>query len=58
MPNLLTETEVAAILQVSTRWVREHSRARSKQRIPSVKLGAHRRYRIEDVERFIKDRAA
>lgn len=51
--TLLTEAEVAEILRVSPRWVAEHSRPRSKQPLPFVKLGAHRRYVREEIEKFI-----
>lgn len=44
--RLLTADEVAALLCVPTRWVREHSRSGL---LPSVKLGRYVRYRRETV---------
>ena len=54
--GLLTADEVAALLQVTPRWVYAETR---KRRIPHLRLGRYVRYRrsaieawMEDVERF------
>ena len=54
-PEQLWETcHVAALLSVPTSWVREQAR---RGVIPCVRLGRYVRYRREDVERWIEERA-
>jgi excisionase family DNA binding protein len=51
--RLLTAAEVAEILSVPERWVRDASR---EGRIPTVKLGRYRRFRREAVLAWIGER--
>ena len=55
---LLTVSEVAEWLCVSTGWVRDHANAGRRPVLPSIKLGegkrAARRFRREDIETFIQ----
>jgi excisionase family DNA binding protein len=50
--RLLTAQEVAEMLSVPTRWVREHSRSGL---IPHVQLGRYVRYRREAVLDWISE---
>lgn len=50
--DLLTAPEVAAILRVSERWVRDHTTRRSPK-IRAIKLGPLARYRWGDVRAFM-----
>lgn len=50
--RLLEATEVADLLAVPVRWVREHTRS---GRIPHVRLGRYVRYRREAVVAWIAD---
>ena len=56
--RLLSVSEVAEWLCVSTGWVRDHANARRRPVLPSIKLGqgrrAARRFRREDIEQFIQ----
>lgn len=51
-PDLLTPSEVARRLQVSSAWVRDHA-TRKQPRIKAVKVGKLLRFRPEDVDAFI-----
>lgn len=51
--KLLTAAEVADLLSVPERWVRDASR---EGRIPTVKLGRYRRFRREAVLAWIEAR--
>jgi excisionase family DNA binding protein len=51
--KLLTAGEVAEILSVPERWVRDASR---EGRIPTVKLGRYRRFRRDAVLAWIAER--
>jgi excisionase family DNA binding protein len=53
--RLLTAGEVAEMLAVPERWVREHTRGGL---IPHVRLGRYVRYRREAVLRWIDDQEA
>jgi excisionase family DNA binding protein len=53
--RLLTVQEVADWLRVKPAWVRAHANGNRKPKLPSVKLGAHRRFRREAVARFIEE---
>jgi hypothetical protein len=55
--RLLTAKQVAAMMQMSPAWVRDHA-TRKRPLIPSVKFGdkrskAARRFREEDVKLFV-----
>lgn len=52
---LLTVNDVARFLRMSTAYVRQHSGAGASQPvIPCVLIGRTRRFRHEDLERFIQ----
>ncbi len=51
LERLLNAKEVASFLQVPERWVREHTRS---GRIPSVRLGRYRRYRLDAVLAWVE----
>jgi excisionase family DNA binding protein len=53
MDKLLTASEVAKMLSVSTAWVYDHAH-RKQPLIPSVRLGKAVRFRPMDVEEFIE----
>jgi len=53
--RLLTAAEVAAFLSVKESWVRDATR---DGRLPHLRLGRYRRYRIEDIERWLSDQQA
>ena len=55
MTPLLTAADVARWLQVSRAWVSQHACGRRRPVIPSVKLGKTRRFRQEDVERWLRE---
>ena len=50
--RLLDADEVAELLHVPVRWVREATRA---GRLPCVELGRYRRYDLVDVLRWVND---
>lgn len=52
---LLTVREVAAMLQVSGSWVRQHANGRRRPYIACVKLGAAVRFRRSTVLAFIHE---
>lgn len=51
--RLLNVREVAAWLDVSTGWVRDHATGRRRPLLPVVRLGKLLRFRAADVERFL-----
>ena len=51
--RLLTIHDVADLLQVPTSWVYEHTRQRSVNRIPGIRLGKYWRFERADVEAWI-----
>jgi excisionase family DNA binding protein len=53
--RLLTACEVAAFLSVKESWVREATR---DGRLPHLRLGRYRRYRREDIERWLSEQQA
>ena len=53
--RLLTADEVAAMLQVPVRWVREHTRSGL---VPVVALGRYRRYDRADVLAWVDEQKA
>jgi predicted DNA-binding transcriptional regulator AlpA len=52
--RLLDTDDVAAMLGVSTIWVRQHSNGTRQPTIPSVKIGRCVRFIREEVLEFIK----
>ena len=55
MTTLLTAADVARWLQVSRAWVGQHACGKRRPVIPSVKIGKTRRFRQEDVERWLRE---
>ena len=53
--RLLVASEVAELLAVKESWVREATR---DGRLPHLRLGRYRRYRREDIERWLADQQA
>lgn len=53
--RLLIAAEVAEFLAVKESWVREATR---DGRLPHLRLGRYRRYRLEDVERWLEEQQA
>jgi excisionase family DNA binding protein len=53
--RLLNAAEVADFLAVKESWVREATR---DGRLPHLRLGRYRRYRLEDIERWLSDQQA
>jgi excisionase family DNA binding protein len=57
LDTLLTVTEVAAILKVSTSWVYEHTRSRGtprSERLPHIKIGKYLRFDARAVRAFLE----
>lgn len=52
-PQLLTVAEVAAMLQMSEPWVRQHASGLRQPSIRSIKLGKKVRFKPADVLAFI-----
>ncbi len=52
--ELLTVEEVAELLRVPRSWVYERSRARSRNRLPHVKLGKYLRFYKADILRYVE----
>ena len=52
--TLLTVREVAEILRVPVSWVYEHTRGRSVDRLPYIKVGKYVRFRLPDIERYLE----
>lgn len=52
--DLLTVDEVAEWLRVTPAWVRAHANGNRAPKLPSLKLGAHRRFRRQAVEAFLR----
>jgi excisionase family DNA binding protein len=50
--RLLTAEEVAAFLAVKVSWVREATR---EGRLPHLRLGRYRRYRLSDIESWLSE---
>jgi excisionase family DNA binding protein len=53
--RLLTAAELADFLAVKESWVREATR---DGRLPHLRLGRYRRYRLDDIERWLADQQA
>ncbi len=54
--TLLTVHEVAVILKVPPSWVYEHTRKRSKDRIPGFRIGKYWRFTEADVIAWLATR--
>ena len=52
--ELLTISELAALLKVRKSWIYAHTRPRSKTRLPHVKLGKYLRFSEQDVRAFLQ----
>ncbi len=51
--RLMTVHEVAELLQVPSSWVYEHTRQRSLNRIPGIRLGKYWRFERAEILRWI-----
>lgn len=58
--RLMTVSEVARMLSMSSAWIRQHSSGLRQPTIPSLKMGKSVRFRLSSVEAFIEtmERAA
>jgi excisionase family DNA binding protein len=54
--HLLTPEEAAEILRVKLSWLYQHTRRRSQDRIPFVKVGRYLRFREQDLLAYIESR--
>ena len=54
--TLLTVNEVAVILKVPRSWVYEHTRERSRDRIPGFRIGKYWRFTEADVLAWLEAR--
>ena len=53
-PTLLTVDNVAALLQVSADWVRDHA-TRKQPRLPMIRVGKLLRFRPHEIAQWIQD---
>jgi excisionase family DNA binding protein len=56
LSQLLTVQEVAKLLKVPVSWVYEHTRTRSGDRIPGIRLGKYWRFQERDISAWIARR--
>ena len=54
--KLLTPEEAAEILRVKLSWLYQHTRRRSQDRIPFIKIGRYLRFRERDLAAYIESR--
>ncbi len=54
--HLLTPEEAAEILRVKLSWLYQHTRRRSQDRIPFIKVGRYLRFREQDLVAYIENR--
>jgi len=54
--KLLTPEEAAEILRVKLSWLYQHTRRRSQDRIPFIKIGRYLRFRESDLAAYIGSR--
>jgi excisionase family DNA binding protein len=54
--HLLTPEEAAEILRVKLSWLYQHTRRRSQDRIPFIKVGRYLRFREQDLMAYIESR--
>jgi helix-turn-helix protein len=52
--ELLTPEDVATWLKVKPAWVRAHANGNRKPELPSLKMGAFRRFRHQDILKFLE----
>jgi excisionase family DNA binding protein len=52
--ELLTIDELAAHLKVAKSWIYTHTHARTKPRLPSIKLGKYLRFRLPEVYAYLE----
>lgn len=52
--ELLTVSEVAAVLKVPLSWVYDRTRRRGYERIPHIKLGKYLRFRSADIREWVQ----
>jgi excisionase family DNA binding protein len=55
LEELLTVSEVAALLKVPVSWIYCHTRKRSKASLPYLKVGKYLRFYESDVRRFLNE---
>lgn len=53
--KLMTVEEVAAWLCVKPAWVRAHANNSRKPKLPSLKVGAFRRFRRQDILKWLEE---
>ena len=53
---LMTVENVAALLQVSSAWVRDHA-SRKQPRLPVVRVGKLLRFRPDEIEKWIQEQS-
>ena len=51
--RLLNVEEVAELLAVPVGWVRDHASGKRSPVIPSFKVGKYRRFRADEIERWL-----
>ena len=54
--HLLTPEEAAEILRVKLSWLYQHTRRRTQDRIPFLKIGRYLRFREQDLAAYIEGR--
>jgi excisionase family DNA binding protein len=54
--RLLTPEEAAEVLRVKVSWLYQHTRRRSQDRIPFVRVGRYLRFREQDLVAYIEGR--
>jgi hypothetical protein len=52
--KLFTVAEVAERFGVNDNWVHSHASGKRMPVLPSLKVGKYRRFRIADIERFLR----
>jgi excisionase family DNA binding protein len=57
IPRLLSIADVAEWLGVSKSWVYDHI-TRKQPRLPCIRLGEITRFRVEEIEEFIREHAS
>ena len=52
--QLMTVSEIAAILNVPVSWVYERTRRRGAERLPHLKLGKYLRFSVPDIMQWLE----
>jgi excisionase family DNA binding protein len=52
--RLMDVAEVAEYLKVPVGWVRDHSNGKRPPELPSFKLGKYRRFRLDEIQRWME----